>query len=232
MFENAQPPGGSLHSSLGPAPYKNEGNGLLLSLIPGTSGSILDVGCGAGDNARILNQRGFSVSGITRSSDEAKLAGQYCKDVFLANLEESLPEGIPTNFDGAILSHVLEHLSDPWLALSRVAAHVKVGGFLVIAVPNMAHWRLRWRFLKGDWHREDHGPMDRTHLRFWSYSSLRQEIAQLPLEIEVFTGDFSLPLFPLRRLAQSSSAILDRTLGPLCPEFSAVQTVVLCRKRP
>jgi hypothetical protein len=48
--------------------YQNEGNLLLLSLLSSLVRTILDVGCGAGDNARVI------LVGITLSAEEYKHA--------------------------------------------------------------------------------------------------------------------------------------------------------------
>jgi cyclopropane fatty-acyl-phospholipid synthase-like methyltransferase len=47
--------------------------------VPEAALSALDVGCGAGDNARLLHQRRKLVDGITLSDTEAQAAGQWCR---------------------------------------------------------------------------------------------------------------------------------------------------------
>ncbi|SBW22343.1 hypothetical protein FDG2_2491 [Candidatus Protofrankia californiensis] len=53
--------------------YRNAGNKILLDLIRRESGRALDCGCGAGDNARLLTGRGWSVIEVT--NDPAELNG-------------------------------------------------------------------------------------------------------------------------------------------------------------
>jgi len=54
--------------------YNNNGNGALLDLLSSSPGRILDCGCGPGDNARILNERGWHVTGVTIDAREQEAA--------------------------------------------------------------------------------------------------------------------------------------------------------------
>jgi SAM-dependent methyltransferase len=73
--------------------YKNDGNPLLLDLLPSPPGIVLDCGCGAGDNARILCERGWRVHGVTWDTLERDFASRYY-EVFLADLNNGLPEDV------------------------------------------------------------------------------------------------------------------------------------------
>src|SRR5687767_3226157 len=93
--------------------YSNNGNLPLLDLIHGSPQRILDVGCGAGDNARILRARYPSarIVGITRSGDEAKSAKNGMNACLVNDLEAGVPLEIKDGqLDILIFSHVLEHL--------------------------------------------------------------------------------------------------------------------------
>ena len=73
--------------------YTNSGNGPVLARVPRGVRVVLDVGCGAGDNARALHALGCVVDGITLSEQEAVLARPACRAVHIFNLEQGLPEG-------------------------------------------------------------------------------------------------------------------------------------------
>lgn len=181
--------------------YQNEGNPALLALLPKDARRVLDVGCGAGDNAKILHERGCEVVGLTLSEAEAAVARAYCDTVLVANVETDDLELPPGSFDVLLLSHVLEHTVHPTHALTRLAGYLKAGGTALVAVPNMANYRLRLRFLRGDWRRDDGGAMDRTHLHFWSYHTIDEAFRGTPLHIVAkVPGDPAVPLWPLRRL--------------------------------
>src|SRR4051794_1488107 len=122
--------------------YTNAGNGALLRLLPPDARRVLDVGCGAGDNARLLVQSGRTVVGITNSPPEEPVAEQWCERVILCDVEkDDLQLGAQERFDVLLFSHVLEHLVDPRAALQRLSHYLATNGIVAAAVPNMAFWR-------------------------------------------------------------------------------------------
>ena len=65
--------------------YKNAGNAGLLHLLSSSPGRVLDCGCGAGDNARLLSGHGWRVTGVTIDPREQEAARQFCEAVYLAD---------------------------------------------------------------------------------------------------------------------------------------------------
>ena len=62
--------------------YANTGNSPLIALLGAGCGRVLDVGCGAGDNASLVkarNPEGQAI-GITHSVDEAELVSRHLSD--------------------------------------------------------------------------------------------------------------------------------------------------------
>ena len=210
--------------------YGNAGNLPLLALVPREARRVFDIGCGAGDNARILRERGHEVYGVTASAREAELAAAVCSEVVVCDVETSTPS-LQARGDLLLCSHVLEHLRDPSEVLGRLAALLEPNAWCAIAVPNMAHWRLRVQLMTGDWTRTEAGALDRTHLQFWSYTSAPSMLAGTPFELVRCAAEFSVPLWPLRRLAAPLARTIDRTLGPLRPNLFAGQTLMLLRRR-
>ena len=212
------------------ARYRNEGNREVLALLPGDATRVVDVGCGAGDNARLMKQSGRVVTGVTWSEAEARLAAPHLARVLVADIEAGdlpLPRG---GFDALLLSHVIEHVRDPAAVLTRLAPLLAPGGLLLLAVPNMANWRLRIRFALGGWSREDTGPLDRTHLHFWSYETALQILESTPFTFEHRqAGQLSVPLWPLRRIAPQLCRWIDKTVGRHAPNLFAGQVLVTAR---
>jgi SAM-dependent methyltransferase len=213
-----------------PGPYFNDGNQALLRLLPAGVRRVLDVGCGAGSNARILQAQGIEVTALTLSKEEARLAAPFCVRTLVADVErDPLPVSDPP-FDLMLCSHVLEHLARPSNTLTRVAEILRPGGFALVAIPNMAFWRPRLQMLRGDMSREDTGFFDRTHLQFWSYKTATNVFAGTPFSMVRIEAEFAVPLWPLRRLVPRLSRNLDGRIGPLVPNLFGAQVLMLAQK--
>lgn len=184
--------------------YKNNGNAPLLALLDGKVKVVLDVGCGAGDNAALLKSMfpGCEVHGVTHSRTEAQIAERRMTACWVFDIEKAIPENLSAmKFDAVIFSHVLEHLRDPAAILNRFAGLLRPGGCAVIAVPNVLSWAMRVQFMRGDFEYQSDGVLDDTHLRFFTYLTadryLLSKSPDLKLISKSVTG--SVPQWWLRR---------------------------------
>jgi len=212
--------------------YGNTGNKDVLDQVPVEATTILDVGCGAGDNARILKELNKSVTGITISEEEARLAAKICDDVLVINIEDQAIL-IREKYDVIILSHVCEHLRYPALTLNNLANNLSVNGIMIVAVPNMAFYRNRIKLLSGDWRMQESGPFDRTHLQFFSYQTADALCDENKLQIlKKIPGLLAIPLWPLRLILPGFCQKLDNLIGKRFPNLFAQQTVLVLEAMP
>jgi SAM-dependent methyltransferase len=180
--------------------YKNAGNLGLLDLLPSTPGRVLDCGCGAGDNARILNGRGWRVTAVTLDREEEEAVNQYCDAVYVADLEEGLPLELSGTYDVVLASHVLEHLANPERLLHQVHERLNPGGILAVALPNIAHYSQRISFLRGRFTYTETGPLDRTHLRFYTFWTAIELLQENGFTLVVADVEGTLPWWKARKL--------------------------------
>jgi 2-polyprenyl-3-methyl-5-hydroxy-6-metoxy-1,4-benzoquinol methylase len=182
--------------------YSNQGNGPLIDLMPPCS-RVLDVGCGVGDNARLIRARmpDCAIYGITLSEAEAQVARQVMSACCVLDLEGPEVAFAGQYFDVLLFSHVLEHLRDPADVLMRYLDRLVSGGWVLIAVPNILSWRMRIQFLRGEFEYGSAGVLDDTHLRFFTYFTAdRFLLAKTPnLQVVSKTVTGSFPLWWLRR---------------------------------
>lgn len=153
----------------------------------GKQKTVLDVGCaeGALSEKMLLNQ--CEIVGIEFNKLSAQTAKNYCKEVILGDIEFiELTKEYDNYFDFVIFADVLEHLKEPLNAINKFKSYLKDDGFFIISVPNISNWRMRMKFLFGNFQYEDHGLLDKTHLRFFNYKSTKKLISDAGLEIVNF----------------------------------------------
>ncbi len=156
----------------------------LLSRIPLTSRTVLDVGCGSGALGaafRRLNPTA-RLLGIDKDIDAAQQAALHLDDVVAGDVEEdAMPFELAAGLDCIVYGDVLEHLRDPWDVLRRHAKDLAPEGMMLICVPNVEHWSFAARLLKGDWAYEAEGLLDDGHLRWFTLESMRKGLSALGL---------------------------------------------------
>lgn len=211
--------------------YGNEGNPEVLNEIPDEAKTILDVGCGAGDNARILKRLDKYVTGITISRDEAVLVKEICDEVIIANIEND-ELFFDRKFDTIILSHICEHLVHPAIAINKLSNYLNKNGILVIAIPNTAFYKYRFKLFRGDWTMHETGPFDNTHLHFYSYDSADKVCdEQQVCIIKKIPGQLAIPLWPFRKLIPAFSKKMDKAIGKYFPNLFAQQVILVLEIR-
>ncbi|KYC39083.1 methyltransferase [Scytonema hofmannii PCC 7110] len=147
----------------------------MLRLV-GENKQVVDFGCATGYFARWLTHRGCQVTGVEINSNAAQVAKSYCEQVIVADLDfTSLVEILPNQtFDVAVFGDVLEHLRDPWRVLQQARQILKPEGYVVVSIPNIAHGAIRLALLQGRFEYMAQGILDNTHLRFFTYRTVKE----------------------------------------------------------
>ncbi len=106
---------------------------------------ICEIGCGNGKLLGELRQAGHEVIGVEPDPQAQHLAASQFGVTVLPGTLEDLPAEVARQpYDLIIMSHVLEHVVDPALALANAADLLKPGGKLVVETPNSAALGLAW----------------------------------------------------------------------------------------
>jgi 2-polyprenyl-3-methyl-5-hydroxy-6-metoxy-1,4-benzoquinol methylase len=114
----------------------------------GGSRRVLDVGCATGALLETLRDRGWDVTGVEISSQEAEYARRERRlDVKTLSLEENrFPAG---SFTVVLASHLVEHLNDP-ASFVREARRILIpGGRFFVTTPNIGGFQAR--LFRGRW---------------------------------------------------------------------------------
>jgi methionine biosynthesis protein MetW len=170
---------------------------------------VLDVGCHTGILGEALQKnKQAKVIGIDMDTEALHTARERLQAALLIDLEhdgwtERLSREGFHHFDTILFGDVLEHTRCPERILTQAKELLKPGGTVIVSVPNIAHWRVRFGLLFGRFEYSDSGILDRTHLRFFTrrsanallensgYKVIRSEVAGYALPhwlIRVFPG--------------------------------------------
>lgn len=170
--------------------YFSNVNADLLRLLPPDTGTVLEVGCGAGALAEAFRRRNPGVRWYGVEPDEAacKAANTPGRCDFAAWDTVELCDFDDGRFpadpvDVVVAGDVLEHLVDPWGQLERLVALLKPGGLVLACIPNVRHYTMVLRLLKGGWDYEDDGLLDRTHNKFFALETIKAMFRDAGLEI-------------------------------------------------
>ncbi len=161
----------------------------MLQYIPQKSYTILDVGCGGGSFGQLLKeQRPVEIWGVEMNEHAAAVAAQRLDRVVCGAFDSSL--NLPTqSFDCIVFNDVLEHLVDPFAALTYSKELLRAGGVIVASIPNVRYFDNIWNLLVcKDWQYSDYGILDRTHLRFFTRRSILSTFDALGYWVECIEG--------------------------------------------
>lgn len=149
-------------------------------------GLVVDLGCGYAPHAEPLIAAGFDYVGL--DADEASLASLRERGIAGSRFDLSDVDGLPAALDAAVQEvsdaerrvaavlalDVLEHLVEPQLVLDRLAGWM--GGRSVetlgVSIPNVSFRDVAAKLVAARWDLAESGLLDRTHLRFFTESSM------------------------------------------------------------
>lgn len=202
-------------------------NKAVLMNVPKNARNILDVGCGSGDLGSAIKQKcACTVTGLTYNPIEARLAAGKLDHVVLLDLN-SYPLDISGEYDCIICSHVLEHLYKPHLLLHELQSkYLTQGGLLIVALPNILHWKQRIAFMLGHFRYTKGGVMDETHYRFFDWNTATElvESAGLPISSRYADG-----IFPLARFLGPCRSAINRAACQFLPGLFGWQFIIVAR---
>ncbi len=141
---------------------------------------VLDVGAAEGYLGRLLQGSGLVIDAVEPVGKYASMARPYYRRMYQATIEEVRLE---EEYRAIVFGDVLEHLVEPAAVLKRLLEHLGPDGVVLVSVPNIAHLAVRLLLLLGRFPRMDRGPLDRTHLHFFTRSTAEELLARSGLTL-------------------------------------------------
>jgi 2-polyprenyl-3-methyl-5-hydroxy-6-metoxy-1,4-benzoquinol methylase len=122
---------------------------------------VLDVGCGSGvHGAELKRILGHRVTGVDISDESIQKAQTRIEAAYVADVTK--PDAYPfeRGFDVIVFSDILEHLYDPLGVLSEHVKLLNPGGRILVSLPNIAIWNVRFALLFGRFRYQETGTLD------------------------------------------------------------------------
>ncbi|MCW5774141.1 MAG: methyltransferase domain-containing protein [Rhodospirillaceae bacterium] len=135
---------------------------------------VLDVACGDGVLGEMLiRTKNCSVTGLDVSAHARGIAARRGVEVLACDISEERFPVDDSAFDAATLLCCLEHVFDPGHALREASRAVRVGGRLLVTLPNAVSLRFRLDFLRGRLSKDllHTNDGEGLHIRFFNYAA-------------------------------------------------------------
>ena len=164
----------------------------MIPHVPASAASILDIGCGAGAFAAGLREARsatLEIWGVEMDPEAARRATEVLDQVHVGDVREILSDLPPGHFDCIVCNDVLEHIEEPQAVLRALQSLLRPEGRIVVSIPNVRYFfNVLDLVVHGRWEYTDEGILDRTHLRFFTRSSIRRMFTDCGYELEHVTG--------------------------------------------
>ena len=135
------------------------------------------------------------VTWIEFSANEAKVAAQWQEKTYVWDLDSvDFVNSIEWKYDIIMYAAVLEHIKFSEQVLQSFSKLLKDDGYIIISLPNVAHWTVSLKLLFGIFDYKDYGIMDDTHLKIYTYKTAKKMIKEGGFDVMKFTVSFPFPL--------------------------------------
>jgi SAM-dependent methyltransferase len=153
--------------------------------------SVLDIGCGPGlVSAQLKTRKQCQVTGVDRNTDQVKdLTGSFTKFVEWDLDSGTLPPLGDEEYEVLLLLDVIEHLRSPESLLDDMRR--KFGSRrprLIITTGNIAFILIRLSLLFGLFNYGPRGILDFTHVRLFTFRTVREILEQSGFEVTAMQG--------------------------------------------
>ena len=209
--------------------HPDDAHSALLRLIPPNS-RVLELGCATGYLSGYMERvLGCTVTGLEYDAESVEIARTRCHAVYQVDLdaEDALnPARDDAPYDVLLAAAVLEHLKHPDRVLRAARELLRPGAMVIVSLPNVAHWGVRLKLLRGRFDYSDYGVMDQTHLHFYTLRSGRALVEGQGYYVEKLVIAGSGLQNALNTLARRARRPLP---GPLLPGLLTYEMIYLAR---
>ena len=167
----------------------NNSHSFVVQLV-GTGKSVLELGAASGHVTRVLISNGNRVTAVESDGASSQSLSEVATEVLIRDLDWlSLSEDLRgRTFDVIVASDVLEHTKRPELVLAQLHSLLAPNGFVIVSLPHIAHGDVRLALLSGQFPYSDRGLLDKTHLRFFTRTTILELFSSAGFKVDELYG--------------------------------------------
>ncbi len=196
----------------------------VLDWMPDKVERVFEIGCGSGATLSHIKSIGRAdwVGGLELIGTVVELGKQNIDLLLQGNIEN---DNIPlddASIDVILCLDVLEHLIDPWSAVTKLKKFLKPGGIIIVSLPNVRNLKVVMPLIfRDEWKYVGSGQLDRTHLRFFTSKSA----------LELFTNaGLKVILTPVYFRQKSNAGLVNKLTFGVFSKFLQGNIFVVARK--
>ena len=167
----------------------------MLEFVPADASVILEVGCGSGafsaglKKMRAASGRPVEIWGVEMDEAAAIRASENLDRVLHGDVNAVMNDLPVGRFDCVVLNDVIEHVLEPGELVASLRPLLKPAGCLVASIPNVRYFfNVVNLAVHGRWDYTDEGILDRTHVRFFTRSSMVRLLEESGFAVEKTAG--------------------------------------------
>ncbi|WP_447987264.1 class I SAM-dependent methyltransferase [Nitrospira sp. Nam74] len=143
---------------------------------------ILDVGSAQGMLGQLVKVNGLKIDAVEPNETWADAARPFYDNVYTGTIESVC---LPANtYRLVVCADVLEHTVNPVEVLGRLRGAATNDAIFIISLPNVAYIVVRLMLLFGLFPKMERGPLDKTHLHFFTLTTAMDMLNQARLKVQ------------------------------------------------
>jgi 2-polyprenyl-3-methyl-5-hydroxy-6-metoxy-1,4-benzoquinol methylase len=179
----------------------------------------------------LVSGNGLVLDGVEANADWAAMARPNYRNVWASFIEQApLPD---KEYKLVVCGDILEHTPDPVAVIKRLRQAAADDATFIISVPNIAHLAVRLMLLMGKFPKMERGPLDKTHLQFFTKDTAKDMVEAAGLRV-VRTTTTGVPLDEIWKKGEGSAMYkvfsrCQHLLLKIAPRLFGFQWIMVCR---
>lgn len=158
--------------------------------IVGKNKIVLEIGPATGYMTKAFLENGCTLDVVEINKEAVSKIPKKVRKIFNQSIESTATDKLlNADYEYIVMADVLEHLVAPEKTLQALSKMAGKKTSLLVSLPNIASWVIRKQlFFKGDFEYQESGPLDKTHLHFYTFETAPKLLSENGWKVEKILG--------------------------------------------